>query len=87
MFSYYAVPPQNLASWNSSQPAVQPLLGINTMNMNINFPPPPRTAPRPRHEVWILDCKNCGMFLSNRGMKVCNDTYLVLLCCFCLSDS
>ncbi|KAH9858555.1 hypothetical protein C2E23DRAFT_6824 [Lenzites betulinus] len=28
-------------------------------------PPPP---PIP-HKVWILDCKSCGMFLTNRGMK------------------
>jgi hypothetical protein len=76
MFTYYAVPPQNLASWNSNVPAIQPLFGMNNMNMNINFPPPPRPAPSPRPEVWILDCKNCGMFLSNRGMKVRNDTYL-----------
>ncbi|KAI0674756.1 hypothetical protein C8Q78DRAFT_1008761 [Trametes maxima] len=29
-------------------------------------PPPP---PIP-HKVWILDCKSCGTFLTNRGMKV-----------------
>ncbi|KAI0633706.1 hypothetical protein C8Q77DRAFT_1042139, partial [Trametes polyzona] len=28
-------------------------------------PPPP---PIP-HKVWILDCKSCGKFLTNRGMK------------------
>ncbi|KAJ8457064.1 hypothetical protein ONZ51_g11754 [Trametes cubensis] len=28
-------------------------------------PPPP---PIP-HKVWILDCKTCGTFLTNRGMK------------------
>ncbi|KAI0743389.1 hypothetical protein C8Q80DRAFT_833587 [Daedaleopsis nitida] len=28
-------------------------------------PPPP---PIP-HKVWILDCKGCGTFLTNRGMK------------------
>ncbi|KAI0958394.1 hypothetical protein AcV7_004225 [Taiwanofungus camphoratus] len=27
-------------------------------------PPPPIT-----HKVWILDCKSCGTFLTNRGMK------------------
>ncbi|TFK90388.1 hypothetical protein K466DRAFT_484852 [Polyporus arcularius HHB13444] len=31
----------------------------------INAPPPP---PLP-HKVWILDCKGCGTFLTNRGMK------------------
>ena len=29
------------------------------------MPPPP--VP---HKVWILDCKSCGNFLTNRGMKV-----------------
>lgn len=34
-------------------------------------PPPPATAPpAPVHKVWILDCKSCGTFLTNRGMKV-----------------
>ncbi|KAJ7287420.1 hypothetical protein C8J57DRAFT_585599 [Mycena rebaudengoi] len=28
-------------------------------------PPPPPIA----HKVWILDCKSCGAFLTNRGMK------------------
>ncbi|KAI0768736.1 hypothetical protein BD413DRAFT_605207 [Trametes elegans] len=31
----------------------------------MNGSPPP---PIP-HKVWILDCKSCGMFLTNRGMK------------------
>ena len=30
------------------------------------MPPPPP----PLHKVWIVDCKACGMFLTNRGMKV-----------------
>lgn len=29
-------------------------------------PPPPPIA----HKVWILDCKSCGTFLTNRAMKV-----------------
>ncbi|KAF8210387.1 hypothetical protein K438DRAFT_2011791 [Mycena galopus ATCC 62051] len=29
-------------------------------------PPPPPPVP---HKVWILDCKSCGTFLTNRGMK------------------
>ncbi|KZT65920.1 hypothetical protein DAEQUDRAFT_489299 [Daedalea quercina L-15889] len=33
-------------------------------------PPPPAAAPpAPVHKVWILDCKSCGTFLTNRGMK------------------
>ncbi|CCO27145.1 hypothetical protein BN14_01180 [Rhizoctonia solani AG-1 IB] len=30
-----------------------------------DVPPPPVTG----HKVYILDCKSCGTFLSNRGMK------------------
>ncbi|KAJ7091277.1 hypothetical protein C8R44DRAFT_817524 [Mycena epipterygia] len=30
-----------------------------------HVPPPPPVA----HKVWILDCKSCGTFLTNRGMK------------------
>jgi hypothetical protein len=67
MFSYFAVPPQSHASWDSSVPATHPLSGANTASMNFTPPPPP---PASAPEVWILDCKNCGTFLSNRGMKV-----------------
>ncbi|KAJ7594423.1 FAM72 protein-domain-containing protein [Mycena floridula] len=33
--------------------------------------PYPQTATPPPflHKVWILDCKSCGSFLTNRGMK------------------
>lgn len=32
--------------------------------------PYPTTPPPPiPHKVWILDCKSCGTFLTNRGMK------------------
>lgn len=42
------------------------------------FPPPrSHTHPLPQvqftnnmHIVWILDCKSCGTFITNRGMKV-----------------
>ncbi|KAF8638032.1 hypothetical protein AX16_010664 [Volvariella volvacea WC 439] len=37
------------------------------------FPPNPYPQPPPpppiAHKVWILDCKSCGTFLTNRGMK------------------
>ncbi|PFH50919.1 hypothetical protein AMATHDRAFT_75307 [Amanita thiersii Skay4041] len=37
------------------------------------FPPnsytPVPPAPPIAHQVWFLDCKSCGMFLTNRGMK------------------
>ncbi|RDB25052.1 Protein FAM72A [Hypsizygus marmoreus] len=32
------------------------------------YPTPPPPPPIP-HKVWILDCKSCGTFLTNRGMK------------------
>lgn len=31
-----------------------------------SVPPAPMTG----HKVYVLDCKSCGTFLSNRGMKV-----------------
>ncbi|KAF8967842.1 hypothetical protein BDZ97DRAFT_1916427 [Flammula alnicola] len=33
--------------------------------------PYPHNTPQPSiaHRVWILDCKACGIFLTNRGMK------------------
>jgi len=32
---------------------------------------PPQQLPAPQsHKVWILDCKSCGIFFTNRGMKV-----------------
>ncbi|KAF8161191.1 hypothetical protein B0H34DRAFT_746903 [Crassisporium funariophilum] len=35
------------------------------------FPSNPYPAPPPpiAHKVWLLNCKSCGMFLTNRGMK------------------
>lgn len=33
------------------------------------YPSPPPPPPIP-HKVWILDCRSCGAFLTNRGMKV-----------------
>ena len=35
----------------------------------IYTPPPQFPAPQ-SHKVWILDCKSCGTFFTNRGMKV-----------------
>ncbi|TRM69343.1 hypothetical protein BD626DRAFT_393347 [Schizophyllum amplum] len=32
------------------------------------YPPPPPPVPI-AHKVWIIDCKSCGTFLTNRGMK------------------
>jgi hypothetical protein len=32
------------------------------------YSPPP--VPPVLHKVWILDCRACNMFLTNRGMKV-----------------
>lgn len=43
-------------------------------------PPPPLL-----HKVWILDCKTCGNFLTNRGMKVCALPPRLYACKFKLS--
>jgi hypothetical protein len=54
MFSYLA----NTPNW------YQP---VHMMSQGPYTPPPP---PQIAHKVWILDCKSCGTFLTNRGMKV-----------------
>ncbi|KAJ3863160.1 hypothetical protein EV359DRAFT_73762 [Lentinula novae-zelandiae] len=35
----------------------------------LNPPPPPAVPQSVAHKVWIIDCKSCGTFLTNRGMK------------------
>ena len=40
---------------------------IAQVNVSVNIPPPP---PQVAHKVWLLDCKSCLTFLTNRGMKV-----------------
>ncbi|KIJ67876.1 hypothetical protein HYDPIDRAFT_173615 [Hydnomerulius pinastri MD-312] len=57
MFSYFAVPPQGSGSWQTHVPMVQ------------HNPYPPPQPPQLVHKVWILDCRSCGTFLTNRGMK------------------
>ncbi|KAJ3791016.1 hypothetical protein GGU10DRAFT_257290 [Lentinula aff. detonsa] len=32
-------------------------------------PPPPAVQQAVAHKVWIIDCRSCGSFLTNRGMK------------------
>ncbi|KAH7926510.1 hypothetical protein BV22DRAFT_1008886 [Leucogyrophana mollusca] len=56
MFSYFALPPQGSTAWQ------------NPMIQHNPYPPPP-PPPQLVHKVWILDCKSCGTFLTNRGMK------------------
>ena len=58
IFSHFALP-QAPAYW---QPHI-PLLQHN--------PYPPPQPPQLVHKVWILDCRSCGTFLTNRGMKAC----------------
>lgn len=54
---YHPAPPSNAHSWRPMQ----------------QIPGNPYPAPSPpqlTHKVWILDCKSCDTFLTNRGMKV-----------------
>jgi hypothetical protein len=56
-----------------------PISSTSLVRANI---PPPVVVPDPEaavpsapvtgHKVYVLDCKSCGTFLSNRGMKVRN---------------
>ncbi|KIK40447.1 hypothetical protein CY34DRAFT_807185 [Suillus luteus UH-Slu-Lm8-n1] len=62
MFSYFAVPPQgHAASWQTH-------LSMSMVQHN-SYPPPTFPPAQLAHKVWILDCKSCGTFLTNRGMK------------------
>ncbi|VDB96195.1 unnamed protein product [Peniophora sp. CBMAI 1063] len=77
---FYAPPPQVAASyrapsmpysyasphdqgygmyWSSHDPASQPPIPVQA----------PHPAQPVAHKVWLLDCRTCGNFLTNRGMK------------------
>jgi hypothetical protein len=61
VFSYFSVPSQGSAgSWQTHVSMVQ----------HNSYPPQSVPPSQPVHKVWILDCKSCGTFLTNRGMKV-----------------
>lgn len=62
IFSYFAMPPQGHAgSWQTH-------LSMSMVQHN-SYPPPSFPPAQLAHKVWILDCKSCGTFLTNRGMK------------------
>ncbi|OSD01316.1 hypothetical protein PYCCODRAFT_1369755 [Trametes coccinea BRFM310] len=64
------LPPGTVMQGNSTQPpwtrAYPPGGYARVMQVQpfVAMPPPPIP-----HKVWILDCKTCGTFLTNRGMK------------------
>ncbi|EIW82805.1 hypothetical protein CONPUDRAFT_88867 [Coniophora puteana RWD-64-598 SS2] len=59
MFNYFAYPPHGAhAAWTN-----MPMIQHNP------YPPAPPPPPPLLHKVWIIDCKTCGTFLTNRGMK------------------
>lgn len=57
------IPPQH----HYSAPAGTGSSAVPQLSVSVNITPPP---PQVAHKVWILDCKSCGSFLTNRGMKV-----------------
>jgi hypothetical protein len=65
---YDAAPPYSWRTPNSH--LSHPLLMRTQSNP---YPPPPAQQQQPPppvpHKVWILDCRTCGTFLTNRGMK------------------
>ena len=60
----YAPPAPPMQS-NARAPWQNPYTRVLQVQPFVAPPPPPIP-----HKVWILDCKACGMFLTNRGMKV-----------------
>ena len=60
------VPYPYVPQW-SSQPSLAPGWLPHAPRIALG----PMAAPPPLlHKVWIVDCNTCGMFLTNRGMKV-----------------
>ncbi|KDQ53576.1 hypothetical protein JAAARDRAFT_197380 [Jaapia argillacea MUCL 33604] len=64
MFAYYPPhPPQVQFSWHSNSPTPH---HSRQIIQTVIRPQPLAQIPQ---KVWILDCKSCGKFLTNRGMK------------------
>ncbi|KAI0644571.1 hypothetical protein C8Q79DRAFT_781034 [Trametes meyenii] len=81
---HWQIHPASLAQFRDGRPQVAPGTPLpNSVHLPWTRPYPlsgyprivpvqPFAAPPPPpipHKVWILDCKSCGMFLTNRGMK------------------
>ncbi|TFK44805.1 hypothetical protein BDQ12DRAFT_742264 [Crucibulum laeve] len=65
-------------SFNPQAPSAPPMFSYlahsnSWQNQQVHlFPSNPYPAPAPlpiAHKVWILDCKSCDTFITNRGMK------------------
>ncbi|KAH9894932.1 hypothetical protein C8Q73DRAFT_478960 [Cubamyces lactineus] len=54
----------NQIPWSRAYPVSGGYVRIVPGQPFVSPPPPPIP-----HKVWILDCKTCGTFLTNRGMK------------------
>ncbi|KAA1476801.1 hypothetical protein DENSPDRAFT_884588 [Dentipellis sp. KUC8613] len=54
------------AQWQPLPAGHSPGVAHVNVSVNVTAPPPP---PPVAHKVWLLDCKNCRTFLTNRGMK------------------
>jgi hypothetical protein len=52
----------------------RPSHALHLLQNSIQLPPPPQML---LHKVWILDCKSCGAFFTNRGMKVYSSAFRV----------
>ena len=68
---YYHV---NSGTGQASQIPVMRTIPFNSTSPSVtstsDFSPSPEVDPLQLHKVWIVDCKSCGTFLTNRGMKV-----------------
>ena len=54
--------PAHYSPWPAHDPVAQPPMQAH----------PPQPVQPVAHKVWLLDCRTCGNFLTNRGMKVRN---------------
>ncbi|CAE6364417.1 unnamed protein product [Rhizoctonia solani] len=76
-YGYRQLEHMTMAGRNPPGSAFQPVVSSSPL-IRSNVPPPVALppsetdvppAPVTGHKVYILDCKSCGTFLSNRGMK------------------
>ncbi|KIP08462.1 hypothetical protein PHLGIDRAFT_18909 [Phlebiopsis gigantea 11061_1 CR5-6] len=75
-YVYPTAPPMQRTEWRM-YPIVPPQWAVNPSLASGWLPHPPFAArvspmappPALMHKVWLVDCKSCSTFLTNRGMK------------------
>jgi hypothetical protein len=71
--------PANIHGIRYPAHAPPPWSGFTYEHVAPPAPAPVPPPPPPPQKVWILDCRSCDMFLTNRGMKASPFSFLLLL--------